>query len=129
MDVSVFQPKGQYGDTPMLSPDQQKNNEESVIWDTEIQANSEIEYNELCYYSQEPQIIHRTSSACTSELQGAYAMSEPPLHYGKVADEDDVTDRSCLIEEEDEEQQIEKFNDGTLVNIPEIGGTFMYDRN
>jgi len=74
-------------------------------------------------------MIHRTNSACTSELQGAYAQSEPPLHYGEVDHEDEVTDRSCFIEEEDEEQQIEKFNDGTLVNIPEIGGTFMYDRN
>ena len=90
----------------------------------------------MCYFSQEPIVNHATSSAYTSEIQRAYAQTEPPLHFGEKSTntkeiEQSIGDNSSPDEviQVGEEQSIDAINDGNLVNLPEIGGTFIYNRD
>ena len=138
--------KPEFGDTGMVQhldtheEGHACHNYNNVYDDDEFNANidepyvkgsrQEQESESLCYFSQEPVVNHGASSAYTSELMGNYARTEPPMHFGEAAaDVDSLDEQSPEILNSDEEQSIEAINNGHSVNIPEIGGTFMYNRD
>lgn len=96
-------------------------------------------------------VVHGSSSAYTSELMRNYSRTEPPLHFGENVPEKEVDEAGSDGQEVpaaisrhraehsigekspeilvDEEQSIDAVNDGNLVNLPEIGGTFLFNRD